>query len=90
MSTVGYGNVSLMSVHDEDYRDIRLAIFMMMASILGFSLCQARLTSYIYGTAREVNSDIFKQQLQNNMEAYFFQHNKLISVQQMTIRDLEI
>jgi hypothetical protein len=73
MSTVGYGNVSLMSVYEEKYRhDIKIAIYMMMASILGFSLCQARLTSYIYGNnQREVNSDFFKQKLQYNMEAFF-------------------
>ena len=50
MSTVGYGNVSLMDVYDEKFKDdIKIAIYMMMASIFGFSLCQARLTSYIYG-----------------------------------------
>ena len=73
MSTVGYGNVSLMDVYDEKFKDdIKIAIYMMMASIFGFSLCQARLTSYIYGNnQREVNSDFFKQRLSENMEAFF-------------------
>jgi hypothetical protein len=88
MSTVGYGDQGFLEdmIHYSKYRFLALAI--MLGSNFGFSICQARISSFISARQKEITSDFYRIELHEDLEQLFLEHNKLKDVTTLTIKDL--